>query len=230
MLTPSEDKHCYASPIQREVLIELIQNGVVTEDFFLTGGTALSVFYLHHRQSNDLDFFTLQEMDLAQIDFLIKTTWHRDYVKIKDSTNFLSVLIRNVKVDFVIDRLSLHDERERYTLESLHHLRIDSLRNIVSNKFCTIVSRVEPKDYFDYYALCKALQITSFEGVLDDAREKDAIFDDPPTAAYQIEQGLNFVRQHSDTNPVLLVPLDHQDFVVFYERVIRWLYESAAKR
>lgn len=73
MLTAREDKRCYASPIQRAVLIDLIRNGVVTEDFFLTGGTALSVFYLHHRQSNDLDFFTLQETDLAQIDFLIKT-------------------------------------------------------------------------------------------------------------------------------------------------------------
>lgn len=28
-----------------------------TADFYLTGGTALSRFYLHHRFSDDLDFF-----------------------------------------------------------------------------------------------------------------------------------------------------------------------------
>jgi predicted nucleotidyltransferase component of viral defense system len=29
--------------------------------FYLTGGTALSAFYLGHRKSNDLDFFTNTE-------------------------------------------------------------------------------------------------------------------------------------------------------------------------
>jgi hypothetical protein len=104
------------------------------------------------------------------------------------------------------------------------------LRNIVSNKLCAVVGRVEPKDYFDYFALCRALELTSFEEVLNDAREKDAIFDDPPTAAYQIEQGLKFVRRHSDTKPALLVPINQEDFGLFYERLIRWLYELAAKR
>ena len=29
-----------------------------SDQFYLTGGTALAYFYLKHRQSNDLDFFT----------------------------------------------------------------------------------------------------------------------------------------------------------------------------
>jgi hypothetical protein len=93
-----------------------------------------------------------------------------------------------------------------------------------------VVSRVEPKDYVDLHALCGALKIGSFDNVLDDARKKDAIFDDPPTAAYQIEQGLQFLRQHPETLPRLLVPLDQQDFTLFYDRLVRWLYDQAAKR
>ena len=31
----------------------------LTKNFFLGGGTALSEFYLHHRLSEDLDFFFL---------------------------------------------------------------------------------------------------------------------------------------------------------------------------
>jgi predicted nucleotidyltransferase component of viral defense system len=32
-------------------------------DFYLTGGTALSRFYLNHRYSDDLDFFVHQKSD-----------------------------------------------------------------------------------------------------------------------------------------------------------------------
>jgi len=230
MLRAHEDKRCYASDIQREILLGLTRNSGVQESFFLTGGTALSVFYLHHRQSNDLDLFTDQEADLPELDFVLKTTYRHEYVRIKDSANFLSVLIRDVKVDFVIDRLSLREEREQYALDAAQRLRIDTPRNIVSNKLCAVVSRVEPKDYVDLHALCGALKIGSFDNVLDDARKKDAIFDDPPTAAYQIEQGLQFLRQHPETLPRLLVPLDQQDFTLFYDRLVRWLYDQAAKR
>ncbi len=230
MLRAHEDKRCYASGMQREILVGLIGNGGLLEPFFLTGGTALSVFYLHHRQSNDLDFFTTADADLAELDFILKTTYQHEYVRIKDSASFLSVLLRDVKVDFVIDRLSLREERERYALDSLHSLRIDTPRNIVSNKLCAVVSRVEPKDYVDLYALCGALRIASFDSVLDDAKTKDAIFEDPPTAAYQIEQGLHFLRRHPETYPSMLVPLDQEDFFRFYERLIRWMYDLATTK
>ena len=230
MLPPNEDKRCYASTAQREVLIDLIRNGVVTQEYFLTGGTALSVFYLHHRRSNDLDFFTLQETDLAQIDFILKTTWRHEYVKTKASSNFLSLLVRDVKVEFVIDRLSNDEERDAYAIESLYHLRIDTPRNIISNKLCALASRIEPKDYLDYYALYNAMQIISFKDVLDDARKKDAIFDDPPTAAYQIEEGLKFIGQHQDALPALLAPINLVAFFQFYELMIRQLYDEGTMK
>ncbi|MBN2008255.1 nucleotidyl transferase AbiEii/AbiGii toxin family protein [candidate division KSB1 bacterium] len=47
----------------------------------MTGGTALSVFYLHHRVSNDLDLFTVKDMTLADIDFSLRTIFQRVYYK-----------------------------------------------------------------------------------------------------------------------------------------------------
>ena len=50
------------TPLQRAILKQFPQ---VTDadSFYLTGGTALAYFYLKHRQSHDLDFFTsLQEL------------------------------------------------------------------------------------------------------------------------------------------------------------------------
>jgi len=37
-------------------------------DFYLTGGTALSRFYLNHRYSDDLDFFINQAPDFKKIE------------------------------------------------------------------------------------------------------------------------------------------------------------------
>lgn len=51
----NEDINCYATDIQRKLLIDLSKNELIRNNFFLTGGTALSVFYLHHRVSDDLD-------------------------------------------------------------------------------------------------------------------------------------------------------------------------------
>lgn len=229
MLTANEDKGCYATAAQRGILLDLLHHGIVTDHFFLTGGTALSVFYLHHRQSNDLDLFTRQPTDFGEMDFALKTTWQGRYVKIKSSPNFLSVLINDVKVDFVIDLLSLDEEREAYSIEPHHRIHIDTIRNIVSNKLCAIVSRTEPKDYFDFYALFKAIEGLSFNNVLVDARTKDAVFDDPPTAAYQIEQSVEFLRRNEQTFPRLLNPIKHEELFQFYDETVRRLYDLAIR-
>jgi len=47
------------TPFQETVLRE-IGHSSLNENFFLTGGTALSAFFLQHRYSEDLDFFTDQ--------------------------------------------------------------------------------------------------------------------------------------------------------------------------
>jgi hypothetical protein len=230
MLPANEHRDCYASSVQREVLVDLLRHKLLTDDFSFTGGPALSVFYLHHRTSNDLDLFTLRNTDLEEMDFTMKTLWAREYVKIKSSPTFLSLLIRQVKVDFVVDRLSIDEKRECITLEPDHCIRLDTPRNILSNKLCALASRVEPKDYVDYYTLSNALQTPSLESVLADARNKDAIFDDPPTAAYQIEQGLTFLQHHVEVMPELRVPIDREDFTAFYTQLIHRVYDLGANK
>jgi len=51
MLKLKENIECYSRPSQRDVLIRIIDNETIKNNFFLAGGTALSVFYLHHRTS-----------------------------------------------------------------------------------------------------------------------------------------------------------------------------------
>ena len=225
-MTLKENKNCYASQAQREIIIELINHNILEHQFFLTGGTALSVFYLHHRRSNDLDFFTLKQIDLSEIDFSIKTIWKNSYTKIKESPNFLSVLIQSVKIDFVIDPLSFPGERNRYSIGKNKFLLVDTIQYITSNKFCTIVSRVEPKDFIDFYCINKILKIDSLSTIYEDARKKDAIFDDPPTVAYQIEQGIQFLQNNPDIFPRMFIEIDYNDFYTFYRDTVNWIYRK----
>lgn len=221
-----ENRKCYASPEQREVLIDLLKYKIVNENFFLTGGTALAVFYLNHRLSNDLDLFTLQNVDLPEVDFAIRTTWKNECVKIKESPNFLSLLIKNTKVDFVIDPLSFQETREKFFFETNQFILIDTINNIASNKLCTIVSRVEPKDFIDFYFIYKFLNITSIENIYNDALKKDAIFDDPPTAAYQIEEGIQFLKRNPEIFPELLMNFKQDNFYDFYFKITQWIYKK----
>ena len=75
MVAPIEDRQCYASETQREILMALLSEVMIGESFFLTGGTALSVFYLHHRRSEDIDLFTLSLQSLNEISLWVKRTW-----------------------------------------------------------------------------------------------------------------------------------------------------------
>jgi len=225
MVNIKEHMNCYASPAQREVLTQLITHPDIEKNFFLTGGTALSVFYLHHRLSDDLDLFTKDFSNLAEVAFWIKTNWPKESVTIKEAGQFLSLLIKDVKVDFVIDTLSSDEERERYMFENGHYLSIDTISNIVSNKFCTLVSRTEPKDYIDFYMILKSFPTIKLNDIYRKSRLKDAIFDDPPTAAFQLETGIAFIKENPVIIPKVLQQIDMPDFYEFYRKVSKWLYE-----
>lgn len=224
MGTLKEHKNGYASGGQREILVRLLGHPMIEERFFLTGGTALSVFYLSHRLSDDLDFFTLRPIDLSEIDFWIKTQWPRASAKIKEGPEFLSLLVSEVRVDFVVDPLSIDEERERFIFETGKSLLIDTLRNIASNKFCVVVSRMEPKDFVDFYTIVKTFPNIEVEDIYRQSRLKDAIFDDPPTAAYQLEVGCAFIRENPSLIPKMLKQIDWKDFFDFYSNVAKVVY------
>lgn len=224
MEKPKENKDCYASPVQREVLLRLLTHPTIEKSFFLTGGTALTVFYLHHRTSDDLDLFSLNKVDFAEIDYWLRSSWKGSCSKIKEGPEFLSFLIEHTKVDFVIDSLSNKKNRERIKFENKHSLLIDNINNIASNKFSCVVSRIEPKDFVDVYFLFENFPELKIEDVYKNAKTKDAIFDDPPTAAFQLEEGISFLQKNPSILPELKIEMDFEKFINFFEKIIDWLY------
>ena len=55
----------WLTPLQSEFLTRFFATDT-GQYFFLTGGTALAVFHLHHRVSVDLDLFTLNDLALRE--------------------------------------------------------------------------------------------------------------------------------------------------------------------
>jgi hypothetical protein len=224
MEKPKENRNCYASPVQREILLRLLTHPHIRESFFLTGGTALSVFYLYHRVSDDLDLFSLQAVDFSEIDYWLRSSWKDTCSKIKQGPDFLSFLIEGTRVEFVIDALSNQENRERVELENDQSLLIDNIDNIASNKLSCMVSRTEPKDFIDTYFLFKNYPDLKIEDVYKNAKSKDAIFDDPPTAAFQLEEGISFIKENPSLMPELHREVNFKDVIGFFEDFLEWMY------
>ncbi|MBM4402470.1 MAG: nucleotidyl transferase AbiEii/AbiGii toxin family protein [Candidatus Cloacimonetes bacterium] len=95
------------TPTQKILLGEISQYQPLTKRFYFTGGTALSAFYLRHRISEDLDFFSEQEFDTTYITLFFKNNKEKiGFQKIEPHRNenrfmyFLHFDKEQLKVDF----------------------------------------------------------------------------------------------------------------------------------
>jgi hypothetical protein len=169
--------------IQKKILHAL--KGKI-DDFYLAGGTALSLFYLHHRESEDLDFFT-QEFDAARvmeiINFLKRDMKKKiDLVSENLSAKTADIMIYNLefaensflKIDFVQDVLRLINQPQ-----AIEGIKILSKEDIYLRKIYAVSGtrigadrigrnefaggRQEAKDLFDLYFLSKeVLRLADF--------------------------------------------------------------------
>ena len=143
--------------LQKRVLEELTKSPL-KEKFYWSGGTALSVFYLHHRQSNDLDFFSDTSFTYDQvIGFIrnLKQTLKLDEIeekKIYDRWEFFLHNKGKLRLEFVF-----YNHPKLKTRKNQQGLLIDSLDDIAANKLMAFFDRNDPKDLFDlYYLITKA--------------------------------------------------------------------------
>lgn len=143
--------------------------------FFLTGGTALSAFYLHHRYSQDLDLFTLDSDAFDRVPLYVADTATRltaSVASLQTAPHFhryqISYKRDSVVVDFVKEVVpQISQEKNRF-----EGIAVDTLDDMTANKICTVVSRAEIKDYIDLYFLGRAGY--PLENFIQQAQQKDA--------------------------------------------------------
>jgi predicted nucleotidyltransferase component of viral defense system len=150
------------TPFQEEVLKEIGKSDLA-KHFIWSGGTALSFYYLQHRRSEDLDFFS---KDLVPADYLLaeikKIAKNLKIQKIEEQKRFnrqefwLRKGKKVLRIEFVFYPFP---SIKKPTILKDFSLKIDSIEDILTNKIHAIFERTEPKDVFDVYCILQTKKI-----------------------------------------------------------------------
>lgn len=158
---------------EQQTALSLVGGDPDLQMFYLSGGTALSAFYLRHRLSDDLDFFTQEPVRLVEVLSAIE--------EIRKAIG-----AKGVRADHLHDRhlfffkfagSELKMEFSRYPFKTLeptvehpdYGVHIDSVRDLAANKLAAMLDRFDPKDFADLYFL---LQERTLPDMRKDAQKK----------------------------------------------------------
>ena len=162
------------TPLQRRVLELLFSDPWFRRYFYLTGGTALSAFYLKHRYSDDLDLFTHQK-ELGPVQALFQEISSRERLQAVQRQKAPSFLRYEVSGELRVDIVTDVEFRVG-SPELISSYMVDSLKNIAVNKVTAILGRFDPKDFVDLYLLLTEKGFDIFE-LLELGQRKDAGLD-----------------------------------------------------
>lgn len=194
-----------------------------TQAFWLTGGTALSAFYLRHRLSRDLDLFTLDDRAMADAGRTVGDAARSlglSLSEIQTTPTFRRALVVDPAGDQVlIDLARDADYQVEPRKPSAGPIRYDSLPDLCCNKLCTLLGRREVRDYVDVYFLDRSG--TRIADHLDLARNKDGGLD-PALLAHLLK---DFTLTES---PAFMVePVSPQDVTRFFKTLSADLLKRA---
>lgn len=141
---------------QERFLQALFTPADTAEGIYLTGGTALAAFYLQHRRSDDLDFFTrsIDEVARAEAQLLRAAAASGLEVRRADRSDTMArfMLDGDPEVAHKLEKIDLAFDPPPYVAQPRHidGIMVDDLLSIAVNKMA-IVTRDDLKDYVDLY-------------------------------------------------------------------------------
>ena len=197
---------------QLAVLGRISWNSFLRDNFYLSGGTVLTAFYLGHRYSEDLDFFSEKEVDPAPIDVFfnqIKDELGITAIDFQQSYNrnlfFLHFGDEILKTEFTFFPFVRIEKGEiRYGIAT------DSLLDIAVNKLFTIYQRTHARDYIDLYYICREKGF-----VIDDLIKKARIKFDWQIDLLQL--GAQFVKAtQAQDYPRMIKEIDNKEWRDFF--------------
>ena len=125
--------------------LDLFSGSSLCAGFYLTGGTAIAGFHLPYRVSDDLDFFSENEIDLFGVTVFLKSIKaDLGYGEVDINTSF------NRKTEFTYFPFTQIEKPGLYK-----NVKVDSPIDIAVNKLFTIYQKPRSRDFTDLYMLCK---------------------------------------------------------------------------
>ena len=194
------------SNFQKKALL-LFKNSPLAKNFYLAGGTALSEYYLHHRKSEDLDFFTQSELSINSIKRFsgaISSVVSLDKIEYQHGYGLYTFFfypageVAKYKIDF--------GQYPFGTIEPLRNIDgvfVESLFDIAVDKAHTISVRPRFRDFIDLYLILQKKKEWHFGDLVKRGQEKFEIVVDP----LQLGENLLMVRKMEDV-PVMLIDMD----------------------
>lgn len=171
----------------KKLLNDIIKAGVLPKDCYLAGGTAV-YFYLNHRLSRDLDFFSLN-------------VFHSEII-LKRFENYFEVKIEILEKDTII--IYLTKEKIKFSLfhypypllNNLHFKEINnhmecpiaSFLDIIAMKIIAIVQRGSAKDFIDLFFLLEKMKL-QFHEIVGLVKKKYGVED---RYEYQIKTAITY--------------------------------------
>jgi len=206
------------TPLQED-FIKFFAETSLKDSFFLTGGTALSAFYLGHRVSEDMDFFTEEEGQVPQVLPILQEIVSKlnAQLEIKRSfRSYLEVFItkekETLRCDFALDspyRLEKKIFRQEYGIY------VDNVLDISCNKLSALYDRGDPKDFVDIYFIDR--EVIPFERLVEEAKKKHIGLDN-----YWLAISLAKVEDLSIL-PRMLKPITFDELKNFFREKAEWL-------
>lgn len=149
------------TPFQKRILTA-IGHSDLAASFYLTGGTALAVYHLQHRFSEDLDFFAEAREAMAGVTAIASEIAHDLDAAVEFTRTFptfvetflLSSSGERVKIDFAFDSPFRLLPTE---FDPAYGIRVDNVTDIACNKLAALFGRSEAKDFVDVYFICQEL-------------------------------------------------------------------------
>jgi len=145
--------------------------------FYLTGGTALAEYYLGHRLSFDLDFFTGVENLILPTSYQIENMCKKKglaFKVVRRFSSFVEFLIEkgdeSLKIDLALDS----PYRFEPPIPSPEGVLVNDYNDLRVDKLLAYFGRAEPRDAVDLFFI---MQNEPVEPLLEQAKEKDPGFD-----------------------------------------------------
>jgi predicted nucleotidyltransferase component of viral defense system len=203
---------------QQDFLQFFIFQPELCRQFYFSGGTALSEYYLQHRYSEDLDFFSETEINTADLNLFLtahKKDFGAEQIQYQQSFN------RNIFFLRYADASELKAEFTYYPFARLEkglrrdNLQIDSVLDIAVNKVFTLTQQARGRDYFDIYAIRQKYGF-DFKDLLKKARQKF----DYPINYLELGKNLYKVQTFLD-DPILLEKINKQELEQFFLKLAK---------
>lgn len=202
------------SDFQKQALSRFLKSPL-SKKFYLAGGTALAEFYLKHRKSEDLDFFTQEELDLEEIKKFagslkkIVPLERIEYLHRFGLFTFFFYL-KNEVVKYKID-FGQYPFGPIEPLKKFDGLPVESFYDIAVDKAHTISIRPRLRDFIDLFFILQKEKSWSFRELVKKGQEKFEIAVNP----IQLGQNLLQVRTLTDM-PIMIKKINIKEMRSFF--------------